>query len=258
MRYGPTSHRGEDETDTCCKYFAPDYELDVRSSNMDNANSPEYLAKIRQSVIENLSRTKFAPSVQMQDIPPDLEGMDDEADAELDDMDEDENKDVRHTQRRWDKSIENDGELSESEDEDENERNGIMRSLGPRRRNMMDYQNPNAVDDEDDHRALEMEQSEANNASLSPPTANGANGMHNSTEPKEEDLSQNGDVEMDDEEVDAIPPESTPPRDAQQQSTEETVPVSTATADAAAAKDEGHAERINEDEKGEARAEAAE
>lgn len=115
---------------------------------MDNANSPEYLNKVKNTVIENLKRTGFAPSVQMQDVPRDIEGMDDDADAELDDLDEDENKDVRNTQRRWDKHVERDDELSASEDEDENARNGVLRQPGiKRRRNIMDYQNPNAVPD---------------------------------------------------------------------------------------------------------------
>jgi len=117
---------------------------------MDNANSPEYLNKIKNSVIENLSRTKFAPSVQMTDVPRDIEGMDDEADAEMDDLDEDDNKDTRFTQRRWDKYVEKDGELSDSENEEENQRNGIVNPRpGKRRRNIMDYQNPHAVPDFD-------------------------------------------------------------------------------------------------------------
>ena len=115
---------------------------------MDNANTPEYLTKIKNSVIENLSRTKFGPSVQMTNVPGDIEGMDDEAEAELDDIDEDENKDTRYTQRRWDTHVEKDGELSESEDESENKRNGILRQPGQRKRmNIMDYQNANAAPD---------------------------------------------------------------------------------------------------------------
>ncbi|KAI9758592.1 MAG: hypothetical protein M4579_002968 [Chaenotheca gracillima] len=133
------------------EYFGPDYELDVRPSNMDNANSREYLEKIKTQVIENLKRTAFAPSVQMTDVPRDPEGMDDEADAILDDLDEDENKDDRYTKRRWDKYVEKDGELSDSEDEDESGRNGVRRQLnnGPKRRNIMDYQNLNAPTDFD-------------------------------------------------------------------------------------------------------------
>ena len=116
---------------------------------MENANSNDYLNKIKNSVIENLSRTKFAPSTQMQDVPRDIEGMDDEADAELDDLDEDENKDVRHTTRRWDQYVERDGELSDSEDEAENARNGVINNPGRgRRRNIMDHRNPHAPRDD--------------------------------------------------------------------------------------------------------------
>lgn len=118
---------------------------------MDNANSEEYLQKIKVQVIENLKRTTFAPSVQMTDVPRDPEGMDHEADAILDDLDDDENPDQRNTKRRWDKYVEKDGELSESEDEDENDRNGARRQPNARkRRNMMDYQNHNAVPDDDE------------------------------------------------------------------------------------------------------------
>ncbi|KAI9837915.1 MAG: histone deacetylase [Thelocarpon superellum] len=132
------------------EYFGPDYELDVRPSNMDNANSREYLDKIKSQVIENLKRTAFAPSVQMTDVPRDPEGMDDEADAILDDLDEDENKDSRYSKRRWEKYVEKDGELSESEDEEENERQGVRKQPGvTKRRNLMDYHNVNAPTDFD-------------------------------------------------------------------------------------------------------------
>lgn len=134
------------------EYYAPDYELEVRPSNMDNANSAEYLQKIKLQVIENLRQTTFAPSVQMTDVPRDPEGMNDEADAEMDDLDDDENPDARFTKRRWDKYVEKEGELSESEDEEENEANGVRKQVngsnGKRRRNIMDYQNPLAVPDD--------------------------------------------------------------------------------------------------------------
>jgi histone deacetylase 1/2 len=96
---------------------------------MDNANTREYLDKIRTQVVENLKRTAFAPSVQMTDVPRDplVDGMDDEAEAILDDLDEDENKDKRFTKRRFDQYIEKPGELSDSEDEDENAANGVSR-----------------------------------------------------------------------------------------------------------------------------------
>ncbi|OGM40113.1 histone deacetylase 1 [Aspergillus bombycis] len=126
------------------EYFAPDYELDVRPSNMDNANTKEYLDKIRVQVVENLKRTSFAPSVQMTDVPRDplVEGMDDEADAILDDLDDDENKDKRFTKRRFDQYVEKPGELSDSEDEEESAANGVRRQPGVmKRRNQVNYRN---------------------------------------------------------------------------------------------------------------------
>jgi histone deacetylase 1/2 len=134
---------------TLFKYYGPDYELDVRASNMENANSNDYLEKIKMQVIENLKKTTFAPSVQMQDVPRDPMGMTEEEEAELDDADEDENKDVRHTERRWDRNITRDDELYESEDEEDSRMNGIRSQNGkPKRRNIMDYQNPHAVPDD--------------------------------------------------------------------------------------------------------------
>ena len=117
---------------------------------MDNANSQDYLQKIKVQVIENLRQTTFAPSVQMTDVPRDPEGMNDEADAEMDDLDEDENPDARYTKRRFDKYIEKDGELSDSEDEEENAANGVRSQPNgaKRRRNIMDYQNPLAAPDD--------------------------------------------------------------------------------------------------------------
>ncbi|KAJ5201016.1 hypothetical protein N7449_005819 [Penicillium cf. viridicatum] len=126
------------------EYFAPDYELDVRPSNMDNANTKKYLDKIRNKVVENLKRTTFAPSIQMTDIPrhPILGGMDDEADDFMDDLDEDENKDIRFTQRQFDKYTEKAGELGDSEDEEAKSGNGIRHQPDARRRrNRLNYRN---------------------------------------------------------------------------------------------------------------------
>jgi len=132
------------------EYFAPDYELDVKPSNMDNANSSEYLEKIKNSVIENLRRTA-APSQQMMEVPRDplMNGIDDEAEDEADDMDADENVDVRFTARQLDKRIHRDDEFEESDDEEANETNGIRRQpdeLRPRNR-ITDFPNPHADED---------------------------------------------------------------------------------------------------------------
>lgn len=98
---------------------------------MDNANSREYLEKIRKQVLENLRNVAFAPSVQMTDVPRDslMPGLDDETEAAMDDLDEDENKDTRMTQRRHDKAVEHEGELSDSEDESAMSELGVHRQL---------------------------------------------------------------------------------------------------------------------------------
>lgn len=128
------------------EYYGPDYELDVRASNMENANSYDYLEKIKIQVIENLKKTAFAPSVQMQDVPREpLGGMTEEEEAELDDLDDDENKDVRNTNRRWDQAITRDDELDESDDEDMNTANGVSRQPGiDRRTNIQEHSAPAA------------------------------------------------------------------------------------------------------------------
>ncbi|KAK8058146.1 hypothetical protein PG994_008594 [Apiospora phragmitis] len=128
------------------EYYGPDYALDVRSSNMENANSPEYLEKIKNQLVENLKRTAHVPSVQMQDIPGNFGGtMTDEEEAELDDLDEDENKDVRMTERRWDKNIDKANEYEDSDHEDIDRANGISRTSGPKR--FQDYPKSDANED---------------------------------------------------------------------------------------------------------------
>ena len=185
---------------------------------MDNANSPEYLEKIKNQVIENLKRTTFAPSVQMTDVPRDPEGMDDEADAIMDDEDEDEHKDQRMTKRRWEKYVEKDGELSESEDEEENQRNGVHRQPGTRkRRNLMDYENPNAVSEDEDrlggsNRARSRDSDKVNGVGTT--TATNGSGLYESSSPSpaasqvspgpEDTTMQDADIEMADD-MDNVP-----------------------------------------------------
>lgn len=59
------------------EYYGPDYKLDVRPSNMLNANLPEYLDKLLMQLIKHLEHTKHAPSVQMQYTPNDREDLGD-------------------------------------------------------------------------------------------------------------------------------------------------------------------------------------
>lgn len=123
------------------EYYAPDFELNVPSSNMENSNSREYLEKITAAVIDNLRQTGPAPSVQMQDVPrKPFGGMTDEEEAELDDLDEDENKDVRMTEHRWDKHVENGAEFEPSDDDEMASANGATRSSS-NKRTLIDFKN---------------------------------------------------------------------------------------------------------------------
>ncbi|KAJ2658427.1 histone deacetylase [Coemansia sp. RSA 1199] len=67
-------------------YYAPEYTLDVPAYNSSNSNSPEYLDRIMNQVLQNIRRTSFAPSVQMQDVPRDIDR--DTIDEDLLDPDE--------------------------------------------------------------------------------------------------------------------------------------------------------------------------
>lgn len=104
---------------------------------MENANSKDYLEKIKTQVIENLKKTAHAPSVQLTEVPrTTLAGTTDEDEDILDDEDEDMNKDVRTTKRSWDQRVTRDDELDESEDEEQARANGITAKEGPKRRNV--------------------------------------------------------------------------------------------------------------------------
>ncbi|KAK3329947.1 histone deacetylase RPD3-like protein [Apodospora peruviana] len=129
-------------------YYGPDYELDVRSSNMENANHTEYLEKIKVAVIENLKKTIPVPSVQMTDVPRTGFGVSDEQEDEMNDQDEDENKDTRLTQRQWERNVARQDEFEDSDDEEMAEANGVWKGKrGNARLNIMDFQNPNANPD---------------------------------------------------------------------------------------------------------------
>lgn len=55
------------------EFFAPDYQLcPVMSSTYSNQNSKQYMDSIRQTVFDHLKNIQHAPSVQMQDVPPDI------------------------------------------------------------------------------------------------------------------------------------------------------------------------------------------
>lgn len=50
------------------EYFGPDYELDVKSSNMEDMNSPGYLDRVKNIVLEHLRQVGGPPGVQMAGV----------------------------------------------------------------------------------------------------------------------------------------------------------------------------------------------
>ncbi|KAG9011005.1 histone deacetylase [Tulasnella sp. JGI-2019a] len=94
------------------EYFGPDYKLDVKSSNMEDLNTREYLERMKGRVLDNLRFVKGAPSVAMVVNPR----------MAIDDEDENENEDdvdmdIRRPQHQRDKDIQDPASLSDSEDE---------------------------------------------------------------------------------------------------------------------------------------------
>ncbi|KAI9480050.1 histone deacetylase [Coemansia sp. RSA 989] len=88
-------------------YYAPEYTLDVPAYNVDNSNSFEYLDRIKNQVLQNIKRTTFAPSVQMQDVP---------RDSDRDNMDEDSlDPDERMPEPMRDQHIVPDAEMYEAD-----------------------------------------------------------------------------------------------------------------------------------------------
>jgi len=53
------------------EYYSPDFKLHITPSNMQNQNTPDYLAKIKVKLLENLRMLPCSPGVQMQPIPED-------------------------------------------------------------------------------------------------------------------------------------------------------------------------------------------
>nr|GEV20576.1 histone deacetylase 9 isoform X1 [Tanacetum cinerariifolium] len=94
------------------KYFAPECSLRVPSGqHIDNFNSKSYLGNLKMQVLENLRSIQHAPSVQMQEVPPDFY---------IPDFDEDEmNPDERNDQHTQDKHIQRDDEYYEGDNDND-------------------------------------------------------------------------------------------------------------------------------------------
>lgn len=53
------------------QYYAPDFKLHLTPSDMPNLNSRAELEKTKEAVLSKLDQLDHAPSVQMQQVPPD-------------------------------------------------------------------------------------------------------------------------------------------------------------------------------------------
>lgn len=84
---------------------------------MENLNTPEYLNKCREQIIENLRNLQFAPNAPTSSIPDDaFDSSEDEGDM-----------DSRSTLKQKDQRIVPDDELTDSEGEGDGRRNRTSR-----------------------------------------------------------------------------------------------------------------------------------
>jgi len=76
-RYDDISNEIPDNSEYL-EYFAPEFTLRPElPRRIENMNNKEYLASIKQEVMENIKMVRGAPAVQMQPIPDDLFDLDD-------------------------------------------------------------------------------------------------------------------------------------------------------------------------------------
>jgi len=54
------------------QYYGPDFRLHLTPADVPNLNAKEQLEKIKLKIFQNLSEIEHAPSVQMQQVPPDM------------------------------------------------------------------------------------------------------------------------------------------------------------------------------------------
>lgn len=102
-------------------FFGPDFSLHpplIRK--MDNFNTRNELQKISQQVHELLRFLDGVPSVQMQELPGDLQCILDESDEELRDARDDQTVDVRRKRLMWHDNEYFDGDSDNDKDDDQN------------------------------------------------------------------------------------------------------------------------------------------
>lgn len=101
------------------EYFGPDFTLNPDiSTKQENGNTKQYLDYLRQNVHDNLKQLVTSPSVEMQDIPPDLL-------SPLENTEE-QDPDVRNHQDDIDKRIEPNNEFYDGEKDNDKENDGFL------------------------------------------------------------------------------------------------------------------------------------
>ncbi|XP_033636337.1 histone deacetylase 3-like [Asterias rubens] len=99
------------------EYFAPDFTLHPdTTTRIENLNTKQYIDQVRQTVQENLKCIAHAPSVQMQDVPPDLLSLDET---------EEPDPDVRSSTKEQDERIEAANEFYDGE-KDQDKEDGVL------------------------------------------------------------------------------------------------------------------------------------
>ncbi|OAD72874.1 hypothetical protein PHYBLDRAFT_177642, partial [Phycomyces blakesleeanus NRRL 1555(-)] len=168
------------------EYFGPDYKLDIRPSNMENLNTTEYLEKTKTKVFENLARTMFAPSVQMQEVPGDRDMSEDE---------DEQDQDNRYIQALWDRRVIPDNEFYDSDE-------GEAQGSGGNRKSRH-YQNY-GEEDSSVYDGDESDENRANGSEARPTKKTKSRAMDVDTEmttTKQEDVVVSRDEEMEIEEA---------------------------------------------------------
>jgi len=96
------------------QYYGPDFKLHLTPSDMMNNNPKEELEKTKIQVLQNLSYLEHAPSVQMQQVPPDFYSLEDMSEPD---------PDVRISQKDEDKMVVKENEFFE-DDKDQDKMGG--------------------------------------------------------------------------------------------------------------------------------------
>ncbi|PIO69446.1 histone deacetylase family protein [Teladorsagia circumcincta] len=124
------------------EYFGPDFKLHIEKSNMTNQNTRDYLEKTMVRLFENLRELPYAPSVQMQPIPPDSLHMPDKS-LLLDHS----NPDIREPFAVTDSHIEHESEFYDSGKEGARESQSYKRPAGSPLTKDGDDKKPKTEDD---------------------------------------------------------------------------------------------------------------